>query len=303
MAIRNLGKKVKIGVIQVDHVLNESMESKQNQLIDLAEKCLKDGAELVFFPEAFQYTGCREIKNDPEKLVAVSSAWKERCSDLAKKYNAYVVPWDYEYRDGKVYNSSYILDRNGIEVGRYRKCQLTYSEEIVGGLTPGDEIPVFDLDIGKVGIMICFDNYFPETARVLGLKGAELVLYPLYGDTLNPQWEIKMKSRAIDNSMYVAPCQIDMINGIREGISYSGVVDPAGHTICRLTEKRSYQVVEIVMGKQVLTHTNGAVEDIRQYLLRQRNPKAYGEIVADKKNLWDWEDIYDKDDLIKRYGN
>ena len=94
-----------------------------------------------------------------------------------------------------------------------------------------------------------------------------------------------------------------MINGRREGISYSGVVDPAGHTICRLTEKRSYQVVEIVMGKQVLTHTNGAVEDIRQYLLRQRNPKAYGEIVADKKNLWDWEDIYDKDDLIKRYGN
>ena len=112
-----------------------------------------------------------------------------------------------------------------------------------------------------------------------------------------------MKARAIDNSMYVASCQIDMINGIREGISYSGVVDPAGHTICRLTEKRSYQVVEIVMGKQVLTHTNGAVEDIRQYLLRQRNPKAYGEIVADKKNLWDWEDIYDKDDLIKRYGN
>lgn len=302
MAIRNLGKKVKIGVIQVDHVLNESMESKQEQLIELAEKCLEEGAELVFFPEAFQYTGCREIKNDPEKLVAVSSAWKERCSALAKKYNAYVVPWDYEYCDGKVYNSSYILDRNGVEVGRYRKCQLTYSEEIVGGLTPGDEIPVFDLDIGKVGIMICFDNYFPETARVLGLKGAELVLYPLYGDTLNPQWEIKMKSRAIDNSMYVAPCQIDMINGIREGISYSGIVDPAGHTICRLTEKKSYQVVEIIMGKQVLTHTNGAVEDIRQYLLCQRNPKAYGEIVAEKKNLWAWDDIYDREDLIKRYG-
>ena len=80
MAIRNLGKKVKIGIIQVDHVIEESMENKQNQLIDLAEKCLEEGAELVFFPEAFQYTGCREIKNDPEKLVAVSSAWKERCS-------------------------------------------------------------------------------------------------------------------------------------------------------------------------------------------------------------------------------
>ena len=106
MAIRNLGKKVKIGIIQVDHVIEESMANKQNQLIDLAEKCLEEGAELVFFPEAFQYTGCREIKNDPEKLVAVSSAWKERWSDLAKQYYAYIVPWDYECSDGKVYNSA-----------------------------------------------------------------------------------------------------------------------------------------------------------------------------------------------------
>lgn len=117
------------------------------------------------------------------------------------------MPWDYEYNDGKIYNSSYILDRNGVELGRYRKTQLTIGEH---DLTPGDDIPVFDLDFGKVGIMICFDNYFPEVARVLGLKGAELVLSPLYGDTLIPQWEIKMKARAIDNSMYIASSQIDM---------------------------------------------------------------------------------------------
>lgn len=301
MAIRNLGRKVKIGVFQVNHILGESIEKKHDRLIELAVKCLEDGAELVFFPEAFQYTGNRDLIKDKEKLVELAAAWKEKCSNLAKKYHAYIVPWDYEYSDGKLYNSSYILDRNGVEIGRYRKTHLTYSEGVVKGLTPGDNIPVFDLDIGKVGIMICFDNYFPETARILGLKGAELVLYPLYGDTLNPQWEIKLKARAIDNSMYIASSQIDMTNGIREGISYSGIVDPAGHTICRLNEVDSYSVVEIVMGKQVLTHTNGCVEDIKQYLLRQRNPASYGEIVADKKGLWDWEDIYDKEDLKKKY--
>ena len=194
MAIRKEGRKVKIGLIQVNHIMEESTEKKQEQLLFLAEECLKNGAELVFFPEAFQYTSCREIINDTEKLNRVSAEWKERCASLAKKYNAYVVPWDYEAKDGKVYNSSYILDRNGVEIGRYRKCHLTFSEENVRKLTPGSEIPVFDLDFGKVGIMICFDNYFPEVARILGIKGAELVLYPLYGDTFNPQWELKMKA-------------------------------------------------------------------------------------------------------------
>lgn len=209
------------------------------------------------------------------------------------------MPWDYEYNDGKIYNSSYILDRNGVELGRYRKTQLTIGEH---DLTPGDDIPVFDLDFGKVGIMICFDNYFPEVARVLGLKGAELVLYPLYGDTLIPQWEIKMKAKAIDNSMYIASSQIDMYNGINKGISYSGVVDPEGRTICRLTEKRSWQVIEITMGKQVLTHTINIEEDLKQYLKHQRNPKVFGEIVEETRDVWDWDDIYDREERIKTYG-
>jgi hypothetical protein len=111
---------------------------------------------------------------------------------------------------------------------------------------------VFDLDFGKVGIMICFDNYFPEVARILGIKGAELVLYPLYGDTLNPQWELKMKARAVDNTMYVAPCQIDMKYGIKMGISYTGMIDPEGNTIARLPEVGTWEVVE---GVETLTAT------------------------------------------------
>ena len=302
MAIRKEGRKVKIGLIQVNHIIEEALEKKQEQLLFLAEECLKNGAELVFFPEAYQYTACREIIYDVEKLNKVAADWKEKCSALAKKYNAYVVPWDYEARDGKVHNSSYILDRNGNEVGRYRKCHLTFSEEHVRGLTPGTEIPVFDLDFGKVGIMICFDNYFPETARILGIKGAELVLYPLYGDTLNPQWELKMKARAIDNSMYVAPCQIDMKYGIQLGISYTGMIDPEGNAIARLPDVGTWQVVEIEMGKQVITRTSGPHEDIRQYLNNQRNPKAYRDITAEKQGVWDWNDIYDEEERKKYWG-
>lgn len=287
------GKKVKIGLLQVNHIQSESREEKYARLLALAESCLREGAELVFFPEAYQYTAEREIVKKPGELRQAAAAWKERCGELARKYHAYVVPWDYEPDEqGNVYNSAYILDRNGQEIGRYRKCHLTYGEQLK--LARGTEFKVFDLDFGKVGIMICFDNYFPESARVLGVLGAELVLYPLYGDTLNPQWETKLRARAMDNCMYIASCQIDM-GALEKGICYSGLVDPRGNVLCRLGEPESCQVVEIEVGKQVITNLNngeGMQEDLQRYLERSRNPKAYEPLVAESEKFSAWEEIH-----------
>lgn len=291
MEIRH-GKNIKIGLIQVNHIPQESREERYANLFRLAEACLKDGAELVFFPEAYQHAGEREILDRPQELKAVSEEWKARCSALASKYHAYVAPWEYEVlEDGKIYNSTYILDRTGKEVGRYRKCHLTNNEQIK--LTRGNAFPVFELDFGKVGIMICFDNYFPESARCLGVQGAELVLYPLYGDTLNPQWETKLRTRAIDNSMYIACAQIDM-HAMDNGICYSGLIGPKGDVLCRLEKKDSYQVVEIEMGRQVLTNLNagmGMQEDLRRYLECSRNPEAYTQLTAANRAVCAWDEI------------
>ena len=110
----------------------------------------------------------RQVTREPERLKRIAEAWQERCAALARKYHAYVVPWDYYVgEDGRVRNSSYILDREGAFVGRYCKCNLTASEQ-KKGIVHGTDYPVFDLDIGRVGIIICFDNYFPEAAAALG---------------------------------------------------------------------------------------------------------------------------------------
>jgi len=181
-----MGKKVKIGLIQVVQNQNDGYEKRCDMLLNAAESCFKGGAELVFFPEAFQYAANRKEVDDRTLLASRIAGWKNRCSYLAKKYNSYLVPWDYELtKDGKLYNTSYILDRSGNEVGRHRKVHLTYGEQ-KKSMVNGADFSVFDLDFGKVGIMICWDNYFPESARCLGNRGAELVLYPLFGDTLNP---------------------------------------------------------------------------------------------------------------------
>lgn len=285
-------KKAKIGLIQVHPETDGSVEMRHDHLLDLAERCLKEGADLVFMPEAFQYVGVRQNTDKKTLVEKYADVYKEKCANLAKKYSSYVVPWDYELTDNKLYNVSYILDRQGNEIGRFRKVNLTHGE--LKDLTHGHEFPVFDLDIGKVGIMICFDNYFPESARILALNGAELILYPLYGDTLKPQWEIKARARAIDNSVYVAPCQI--MSGLSydfAGVTYTGMINPDGETICKLTEKGSHMVIEIEMGKRVVTHTSGIIsksEYIKEYLLNTANVEAYRPII-EKRPFTPWDEV------------
>ncbi|MCL2517122.1 MAG: carbon-nitrogen hydrolase family protein [Oscillospiraceae bacterium] len=282
--------KAKIGLIQVDLRSGGTMREKWDKLIELAKHCLDHGADLVFFPECYQHTQDYGIINCKDEFCEKYNEWKYICSQLAKEYNAYIVPWDYKIEDDKIYNTSYILDRNGIEVGEFKKVHLPYGE-VMMGISSGDDFPAFNLDIGKVGIMICFDNYYPESARILGLRGAELVLYPLYGDTLFPQWELKMRARAVDNTMYVASCQI----GSMLDIAYTGIVNPNGDVITRLDAFNTWQVVEIEMGKEIVTHTTGDrnySENIRKYLEKCREPSVYKALLQETRDLSSWDEIF-----------
>jgi len=286
-----MGQRTKIGLIQVKLNPEDGLETKWENLLDLGRKCLQAGAQLVFFPEAYQYTHDRTILSRPAEVRGAAAEWKARCAALAREYHAYVAPWDYEIDEcGDRYNTSYILDRGGTEVGRFRKVHLTYTEQ-EWGLRNGADFPVFDLDVGKVGFMICFDNYWPESARILGLRGAELVLYPLYGDTLIPQWELKLRVRAIDNSMYIASSQI----GDARDVAFSALVNPKGEVVCRLDDAPAWSVVEADLGRPVVTSTGGRAEcreDLRRYLQRCRNLKAYGPLVEPVKDAWSWEDVF-----------
>lgn len=287
-----MGRKVKIGLIQVNQVLEDRYEQRLDILESMARACYEEGAELVFFPEAYQHVPDRSVKSDHDRLVRLYTGWKARCAALAREYHAYIVPWDYEPRDdGRVYNSAYILDREGKEVGRYHKVNLTYGE-LTGGIVNGDDCPVFDLDFGRIGIMICFDNYCPEIARIMGNRGAELILYPLYGDTLNPQWELKMRARAVDSSVYVASCQIDNVTNV----AYTGLVSPTGDVLCRLEGYPSHAVVEVDLGKKLYTNTMnqpGQRELIREYLKKCRHPSSFKGILEEPADTLPWEEIFE----------
>ena len=95
------------------------------------------------------------------------------------------------------------MSRDGTRIGVYRKVHCT-PPALAGGQLPGDEFPVFEMDFGRVGMMICYDAYFPEQARILALKGAEIIFYPTMSDARGEAiWELVARARAVDNAVFV----------------------------------------------------------------------------------------------------
>jgi len=275
-----MGRTAKIGILQVVADFNWPPDTCIDHMLDLAEGCMKEKADIVTLPEWYQYKSDEAGNVERSKLYITHNL--ERSSCLAKKYGAYVVTWDLEHTaDGKVYNTSFIYGRDGTEAGRYRKVHPTPTE-LEYGISRGEDFPVFDLDFAKVGIMICFDNKFPESAGVLARKGAEIILYPLYGewgDMLpGDAWEVCLRARAADNAVYIVTSQLN--NGImyKTRTAYSGIVTPGGYVLKALDEPGSFAVVEIDLEKiseQLVNRGKNDFAGTREIMLKSRNYSAY----------------------------
>jgi predicted amidohydrolase len=141
------------------------------------------------------------------------------CAMLAEKaraYRCYVCAGLLERDEAFIFNAAVLYDRQGRLVGRQRKVHPYWPEEPMG-TSPGDEFEVFRTDFGVVGMMICYDSWWPESARLLALKGAELILFP------NAGYEEKiLPARAIDNTVYIAAASHD---------SPAAVVDSRGELL------------------------------------------------------------------------
>ena len=117
--------------------------------------------------------------------------------ELAKQHNLYIVAGLLE-RDGHlVYNTAALLAPDGSLAGKYRKVVLP-GGEVDAGIVPGDSYPVFETRFGKLGIMICYDVFFPEVSRQLAMRGAEVIAMPIWGGNAT-----LASARAIDNQVYL----------------------------------------------------------------------------------------------------
>ncbi|MCK5468390.1 MAG: carbon-nitrogen hydrolase family protein, partial [Cyclobacteriaceae bacterium] len=220
------------------HHRPENTASTQENLEQFKEYIHMAGdqkADIVCLPEGITMVGTRKTYVEVSEVIPGPTT--KYLGQLAKEHNMYIIAGIIE-RDGPVvYNTSVLINRNGEFQGKYRKAALP-REEIDGGITPGDNFPVFDTDFGKVGMMICWDVYFPEPARMLAMQGAEIIFMPIWGGNLT-----LAKARAIENQVYLVSSTYDM---------KTGVFDKAGELLVEGTTENPVVVVEVDLNKRKL---------------------------------------------------
>ena len=158
-------------------------------------------ADVALLPEMFN-------AKKPKAAEPMDGPSASLLSQKARQWKMYVSASFYERRGDLVLNTAPLFDRTGKLVGTYCKNQV-YDPEEDEGVSPGIGFPVFEADFGRVGIIICYDSWFPETARLLAYKGAELVLFPNAG-----YFESLMTARAADNGIWIAVSSLNNSAGV-----------------------------------------------------------------------------------------
>jgi predicted amidohydrolase len=163
---------------------------------------------------------------------------------MAKKHNIWLVPGSiFEKAEDKIYNTSLVINPEGEVVKRYRKMFPFYPYEV--GVTPGAEFCVFDIpNVGRFGLSICYDMWFPETTRTLAVMGAEVILHPTMTGTMDRDIE-----HSIDQTMAaVNQCYFFDVNGLESGgIGRSTVCGPDGRVIYQAGSTEEIFPIEIDM--------------------------------------------------------
>ena len=279
--------KTKIGLIQMK--MSSDPKKNINIALNKIKEAAKKGAQIICLPELFLFEYfCQEEKHSNFKFAEkIPGPTTSILCSIAKKLKVIIVASLFERRTSGVYHNTCILiSEDGKLIGKYRKMHIPddpqYYEKFY--FTPGDlGFRSFKTKYGNLGTLICWDQWFPEAARLTALLGAEILFYPTaigwhpkeklkYGKSQLEAWTAVQKSHAITNGVYVAATnRIGTEKLGSKKLEFWGnsiVFDPNGNVIAREKNKEQILICDIDFKK---------VETVRQHwpFFRDRRIDAY----------------------------
>lgn len=200
---------------------------------------------------------------------------------VAKDNNVHIVFGFVEEadKDNKkvIYNSAALINNKGEAQGVSRKVHLVEGVD-TEWFTHGEEYNVFDTPFGKVGLMICWDSAFPEVARILAIKGAEIIAVPAAWEAPNDgDWDIIQSARSLDNVVYIAACNRVGTDKSLTFFGKSKIVGPLGRVISQAGKDAEYIKAEVDL-EELHSLRNGYY-----VLLKDRRVSTYSEILNNAK--------------------
>jgi len=295
-----LAEKFRVGLVQMS--ATPDPDKNLQRAIDRLHQAAAKGAQIVCLPELFrtQYFCQREDAVLFDLAEPIPGPTTTRLAEVAKQLRIVVVGSVFEKRAPGVYhNSAVMIDADGSLRGIYRKMHIPddplYYEKYY--FTPGDlGFKAFDTQVGRVGTLVCWDQWYPEGARLTALQGAQVLFYPTaigwhpdekeqYGTAQYEAWQTIQRAHAIANGLYV--CAVNRVGhedgDIRgnkapgKGLEFWGgsfIADPFGRVIA----KASHEKEEILIGEV----DSRVIEDTRRNwpFLRDRRIDSYGKITS-----------------------
>jgi N-carbamoylputrescine amidase len=276
-------QKVRIGLVQMR--CGASPEENLHRAVERVEKAAEQGAKIICLPELFrsQYFCQTEDVDRFELAEPIPGPSTDRLSAVAAAREVVVVAPLFERRAPGVYhNSSVVIDADGSIVGRYRKMHIPddplFYEKFY--FTPGDlGFSAVDTRYGRIGVLICWDQWYPEGARLTALRGAQILFYPTaigwmsqekeaVGEKQHSAWETIQRSHAIANGVFVAAVNRVGVEADLEFWGRSFVADPLGEVVAKADEEEVVALVDCDLG---------AIEETRRIwpFLRDRRVDAY----------------------------
>lgn len=284
--------KVTLGLLQ--HACGADPKANLKKTLALTEQAAKKGAKIICTQELFRsqyFCQCEDHAyfDLAEPIPGPSSAAFQK---IAKKYGVVIVASLFEKRaSGLYHNTAVIIDADGSLLGIYRKMHIPddplFYEKFY--FTPGDTgFRAWQTKYGKIGVLICWDQWYPEGARLTSLQGAEILFYPTaigwhpkekaeYGPNQHGAWEIIQRSHAVANGCYVAAVnRIGLEQPIGgDGLEFWGqsfVAGTSGQILAKASvDREEVLLVPIDLGKVDVTRTHWP-------FLRDRRIDAYGDL-------------------------
>ena len=281
-----------LGLLQ--HACTPNPDENLAKALALAEQAAKQGAKIICTQELFrsQYFCQSEDHKYFALAETIPGPSTEAFQKIAKKYNVVIVASLFEKRaSGLYHNTAVMIDADGSILGVYRKMHIPddplYYEKFY--LTPGDTgFKAWSTKHAKIGTLVCWDQWYPEGARLTALQGAEILFYPTaigwhpsekaeYGVNQHGAWETIQRGHAVANGCYVAAInRIGLEQPIGgEGIEFWGqsfVAGTSGQILAKASaDREEVLLVPIELGKVDVTRTHWP-------FLRDRRIDAYADI-------------------------
>ncbi|HAV61607.1 MAG TPA: hypothetical protein DCY13_04485 [Verrucomicrobiales bacterium] len=255
-----------------------AVDRNLSALESIVDRAGEAGSDVLVLPEdtpgLLNWVGANEERLK-EVLPEAVGRMKRQLGTAAARHRMYlVVCSDFIEADGGVYNTSFLLGRDGREIGRYHKVCPTWGE--AGARRRGRSFPVFPTtDLGLAGMLICYDLVMPETARALALKGADIIFFPTMGGAAIGEGDIgeqALRVRAVENFIWLVVAQRG---------SGAMIISPQGRIIARAEGRDGLAMADIDLhGQREGGDSMNWQRDMRARIFRERNPEAF-EVLTD----------------------